>query len=62
MIESVSVMVLFFHMQYDVSDTSTVSPDSIFYEQPVTSIVYLLSWQEGLNYITVIVATENLVS
>ncbi|XP_064398643.1 plexin-A2-like isoform X2 [Halichondria panicea] len=36
---------------YDVSGTST-----LFYNQPVTSLVHQLSWQEGLNYIT---ATTN---
>ncbi|XP_064398663.1 hepatocyte growth factor receptor-like [Halichondria panicea] len=43
---------------FDVSGTSTLdTADSSFYNQPVTSHVYRLSWQEGLNYITA--ATQN---
>ena len=47
--------------QYDVSGTSmTLDTDSSFYNQQVTSDVYQLSWQEGLNYITAV--TNNSVS
>ncbi|XP_064398635.1 plexin-B1-like isoform X2 [Halichondria panicea] len=37
---------------YDVSGSSTLDANSSFYNQPVTSDVYHLSWQEGLDYIT----------
>ncbi|XP_064398640.1 plexin-A2-like [Halichondria panicea] len=42
---------------YDVSGTSTLDTDSYFYSQRVRYDVYLLSWHEGLNYITA--ATAN---
>ncbi len=62
MVESVSVHVNngIVFSQYDVSGTSTLDADSSFYNQSVTSHVYLLSWQEGLNYITA--ATTDAVS
>ncbi|XP_064398654.1 hepatocyte growth factor receptor-like isoform X2 [Halichondria panicea] len=37
---------------YDVSGTSTLGPDSAFYNQQLASNVLHLSWHEGLNYIT----------
>ncbi len=46
--------------QYDVSGRTTLGTDSTFYNQPVTTFVNSLSWQEGLNYITA--ATEFSVS
>ncbi|XP_064398639.1 plexin-A2-like [Halichondria panicea] len=42
---------------YDVSGTSTLDANSYFYNLPVTPGVYLLSWKEGLDYITA--ATTN---
>ncbi len=62
MVESVSVHVNngIVFSQYDVSGTSTLDADSSFYNQPVTSGVYHLSWKEGLDYI--IAATTDIVS
>ncbi len=48
------IMALFVSPQYDVSGTLTLDTDSSFYNQPVTSDVFHLSWQEGLNYITAV--------
>ncbi len=51
----VCILMHYLSPQYDVSGVSTM-----FYNQPVTSTVHQLSWQEGLNYI--IAATNNSVS
>ena len=62
MVESVSVHVNngIVFSQYDVSGTSILDANSYFYNLPVTPGVYLLSWKEGLDYITA--ATTNSVS